>query len=157
MNQLVARQSPRSPILTGIRRAEAMALAGLAVAMVISLGAAGAPLSFSLLAVAVVLLPRRRQIDAAGREEQRRQLARQLLSEGRSIRARHQLDDVGMRSELVDWIATSRTRVARFPEFAAIYDAHCGTNLTEELDGRLHRLAEIDRLAQASSRLGFPI
>jgi hypothetical protein len=157
MSELVAVQSPGSPIIKGIRRAEAVALGGLSVAMVISLGAIGAPISFALLAVAVVLLPRRKEMDAASREQQRLQLTRQMLSEGRSLRARYDLDNVAMRSELEDWIASSRTRIANFPEFAAIYDAHNGNHLGEEIDGRLQRLAEIDRLAQASRRLDLPI
>jgi hypothetical protein len=129
----------------------------------------GAPFSFALLGTAAVLLPRSRDVDIANRQEQRLQLARQLLSEGRAIRSQYgrgrQLEDTQVatrvlleaRFEMISWISDSKAQLARYPEFAGIYEAHFGKDLLEEMDGRLHRLSEVVRLAQTSNRLDLPI
>lgn len=169
MSELAATYSTRSPVVLGIRRAEAMALTALALAAIVSLGPSGFPFSLALLAAASVLLPRRRAASLSTKEEQRLQLMRDLLQSGKALQMRYEelsgsRDShresralLQLRFQVIDWIADSRSRIARYPEFAGIYEAHHGANLFEELHGRLHRLEEIERLAQTSRRLDLPV
>ena len=169
MNQLAATQTQRSPLIIGIRRAEAMLITAFAFAPLVAYGPAGAPLSFAMLAVAALMLPRQRESTATTREERRLELTRRLFTTGQELRAHYArvYNQPGSlaraqalmeaRFDIIEWIADSRARLQRFPEVAGIFDAHEAADLVDELDARLVRLTEISRLAQASRHLGLPI
>jgi hypothetical protein len=169
MSEHATTQTQRSPLLTGIRRAEAMALAVLAFGPLVSFGAPGAPLSLALIVTAAILLPRRRERAVSTHEDRQLQTLRMLLTEGSELRARYLAISAlpsslsrtsaltGVRLDVIKWIQDSHSRLEPYPEFLGIFEAHGGLDLSEELDGRVDRLGEIVHLAQAGRRLGLSI
>jgi hypothetical protein len=169
MNEYAATQADHSPPLVTIRRAESVAFAAMAFVPLIVLGSMGAPASLVLFAAAAIRLPRHRTREASAFETHRLEVLRELLTEGTSIHARYTTaEDLPgslarasslalVRIDILQWIADSRARLERYPEFAGIFEAHGGVNLGDELEGRLERLRELMHLARTSRRLNLPI
>jgi hypothetical protein len=155
--------------LAQIRRLEVIGLFIVAVFLAMDLPGLWMLLDLPIVAAGLLLFPRLKRQIWSSREARRLYLLEELLVESMRMRgayedARHVPDDrkrpkaLGKaRYQAEGWIEIARARLRSYPEIAGIFESHNGASLREELDGRIHRLSQLKRLAEISYEKDLPI